>query len=225
MGWAIAMLSVAVAAGCGRLRFDPIGSANADGSGSSTCRREFGTRVDYPTSQNHRGLALGDVSGDGVVDLVITPDAANAIDVLLGNGDGTFQAKHSYPTDPAQYGDPTNLAIGDVNGDGARDVVAVNTLASTVSVLLNPGDGTFPTHVEYPTGRWPSGDRDRRSRRQGWRRSRRQQFQRRHVQRAARQRRRHVPATRPRHRPMASRSATSTATAFPTSPPRARRAT
>jgi hypothetical protein len=47
-------------------------------------------------------------------------------------------------------GDAYDIASGDFNGDGLPDVVTANTQGvSSVSVLLNNGDGTFQAHVDY----------------------------------------------------------------------------
>jgi hypothetical protein len=58
--------------------------------------------------------------------------------VLLGNGDGTFQAPFiSYNAGSA----PDRLAVGDFNGDGRPDLAGANfDAANTVSILLNDGD-------------------------------------------------------------------------------------
>jgi hypothetical protein len=61
------------------------------------------------------------------------------VSILLGNGDGTFQA-HS---DLGVGGEPEGVALGDFNGDGKMDLAVVNAGPSTVSILLNNGDGTF----------------------------------------------------------------------------------
>jgi hypothetical protein len=50
---------------------------------------------------------------------------------------------------------PQDVATGDFNRDGKADL-AVATGNNTVSVLLGAGDGTFPTHVEYPVPGHPS---------------------------------------------------------------------
>ena len=59
--------------------------------------------------------------------------ASNTVSVLLGNGDGTFQAATTYAVGSA----PTSVAIGDLNGDGEPDIAVANTGSDAVSVLLN----------------------------------------------------------------------------------------
>ena len=55
--------------------------------------------------------------------------------VLLGNGNGTFQAKQSFGTGSA----PCSVAVADFNGDGVKDLVTADNGADTVSVLLGNG--------------------------------------------------------------------------------------
>jgi hypothetical protein len=50
---------------------------------------------------------------------------------------------------------PADVATADFNGDGIADL-AVATGNNTVSILLGVGNGTFPTHVEYPVPGHPS---------------------------------------------------------------------
>jgi len=107
-------------------------------------------------------VAVGDVNGDGKPDLVVTNQCADntcvngSVSVLLGNGDGTFQAAVSYGSG-GQYS--FSVAVGDVNGDGKPDLIVANQCVSnnncangSVSVLLGNGDGTFKGAVSYGSG-------------------------------------------------------------------------
>ncbi len=80
-------------------------------------------------------IAIGDVNGDGKVDLAVANRSSNTVSVFLGNGDGSFGPKADYGT--ALY--PYSVAIVDVTGDGKPDLVTANFHASTVSVLRNIG--------------------------------------------------------------------------------------
>jgi FG-GAP-like repeat len=87
------------------------------------------------------------VNGDGHPDLVVTNSCQTSacrnggtVSVLLGNGDGSFQAPVSYSSDGINA---TSAAIADVNADGRPDVVMANYCVTTacengsVGVLLN----------------------------------------------------------------------------------------
>jgi hypothetical protein len=106
--------------------------------------------TDYPGGYSYSpgGVAVADFNGDGKPDLVAV-NGNNGVDVLLGNGDGTFQAKKTYSTgnDTA----PTFVVVGDFNGDGKQDLVVADSFG-TISVLLGNGDGTFQAEKTYPVG-------------------------------------------------------------------------
>jgi Bacterial Ig-like domain (group 3)/FG-GAP-like repeat/RTX calcium-binding nonapeptide repeat (4 copies) len=116
------------------------------GNGDGTFARPL---VFAASGQNFtpQSMALGDVNGDGKIDLVIKSVSfldsdAFQVGVLLGNGDGTFQAPFLAPAQPDGSGD---LALGDFNGDGRMDVAVADQLgASTgdLSVFFGNGDGT-----------------------------------------------------------------------------------
>ena len=51
---------------------------------------------------------------------------------------------------------PLSVAVGDFNGDGKLDLAVTNGSSNNVSILLGNGDGSFQTHVDYPTGAQPT---------------------------------------------------------------------
>lgn len=93
-------------------------------------------------------VALGDVNGDGKLDMVAAEIWTHTVSVLLGNGDGTFQPAATYDSGGIN---PICVVIADLNGDGRPDLVVAND-AGTVGVLLGNGDGTFSPVVNYATG-------------------------------------------------------------------------
>ena len=94
-----------------------------------------------------RALAMGDVNGDGSLDLVLSRWQGQAgmgmVDVLLNDGTGAYVPWSSV----AVTDKPQGLALGDVDGDGDLDLVVGNDNynAQAVSVRLNGGvnSGTF----------------------------------------------------------------------------------
>ena len=120
---------------------------NGDGTFQSPAIYELGDAVSSL-------MAVGDVNGDGKPDLLETNRCfdngctSSAVGVLIGNGDGTFQAEQKYSTG-ATFA--LSVALGDVNGDGKPDLV-VGHYTGALAVLLGNGDGTFKTALRYNSG-------------------------------------------------------------------------
>ena len=79
-----------------------------------------------------------------------TSAIGNNVSVLLGRGDGTFQAQVTYAVGSC----PSSVALGDVNGDGRLDVVTANYLA-TASRCCWGGGRDVPAPVTYAVGSYP----------------------------------------------------------------------
>lgn len=92
-------------------------------------------------------VVVFDLNGDGKADLVVSSASANAVAVLLGNGDGTFGA----PVDYTVGSSPASIAIADFNRDGKPDIAVLNS-GSNLAVLLGNGDGTFQTAIQSSLG-------------------------------------------------------------------------
>jgi hypothetical protein len=86
-------------------------------------------------------MASADIDGDGRRDVVVTEGAPSQVDVLLGKGDGTFAAASQSPFRAGSGA--VWIAIGDLNGDGRRDLAIANGGTANVTVLLNSGSGNF----------------------------------------------------------------------------------
>jgi hypothetical protein len=111
------------------------------------------------TSTSPYDVAIGDVNGDSKLDLVMSNQGPGGqyLSVLLGNGDGTFQAPLLDPANGA-YSYSNTVALGDLNGDQKLDAVIATAQGATV--LLGNGDGTFqaPVNVMAPSGAYTYAD-------------------------------------------------------------------
>ena len=95
-------------------------------------------------------INLADVTNDGVLDIIVggATSSGGQIAVYPGKGDGTFgsavttNVSHSGPNGGSASFD-TNMAFGDVNGDGVVDLVAADFTSATIYVLLGDNTGKF----------------------------------------------------------------------------------
>jgi hypothetical protein len=128
------------------------------GNGDGT----FQPAVIYPSGGIFsNSVAVADVNGDGKPDLLVVNANSlpcniisgcaqgGSVGVLLGNGNGTFQAAVAYDSG-GNFA--SSVAVADVNGDGKPDLLVANGNSGTTGLLLGNGDGTFQTAATYELG-------------------------------------------------------------------------
>ena len=99
-------------------------------------------------------LALGDLDADRHLDVLTTNSNGDSISVLRGDGKGSFAAAAGSPF-PAGRHPYDSIALADLDGDGALDVVVPNTGENRISVLHGDGRATLKPVEGSPFGAGP----------------------------------------------------------------------
>lgn len=115
------------------------------------------TKVDFTAGANSIGVAVGDLNGDGKLDIICSNNTANTMSVFRNTATsgsittGSLAAKVDFTTGIApSYG----IAVGDLDGDGKPDIVVPNsgTSDNTVSVFRNNSSSATTEPTAQPTG-------------------------------------------------------------------------
>jgi hypothetical protein len=129
---------------------------------STTNNISFANKVDFSVETNPCSIAIGDLSGDGKLDLAIAnfsfSSGGHNISILK-NTSTTGVVSFASKVNIATGTNPSSICIGDINGDGKPDLAVTNRGNSTVSVLQNKGGIdtiNFPTKVNKTTGSNPN---------------------------------------------------------------------
>ena len=118
-----------------------ISLGNGDGS-----FRTF-TPIAMGNGTSPESVVAADLDGDGNLDLVVACYGANAVGILLGNGDGAFLPVELY----AAGAGPIAVTTADLNLDGIPDLVVTNLTGNSLSLFEGNGDGTFLPLPGYTT--------------------------------------------------------------------------
>ena len=126
-----------------------------------------GMQIDTELDSGARHTSLGDLDGDGDLDLITSAWRTDAFTVFLNSGDGTFGPGNQIDTELDSGALHTSL--GDLDGDGDLDLVTSARDSDAFTVFLNSGDGTFGpgsqiTHCWMRAVHTSLGDRRMRSR-------------------------------------------------------------
>ena len=108
---------------------------HGDGTFAAPTMSEVGN---FPDS-----IAVADLDGDGLPDLVVSNEYDNTTSVLLATGDGTFAPQQRYKPSGS------SVALADLDGDGRPEMIIA---AGALVVWHNAGNGTFDTAWSVPCG-------------------------------------------------------------------------
>ena len=91
-------------------------------------------------------MGIGDINGDGALDLVIPDFSSASLYILLGDNTGKFTLS-SHVT--IYFTGHVAAFLADLNGDGKLDAVVNDQVGAQTYVFLGNGDGTFQTQTVY----------------------------------------------------------------------------
>ena len=129
--------------------------------GSSGSSISTASTANFPTTNYPAGNAPSFVTnatlraGSTSNDLIVANSADNDVGILLGKGDGTFNAQTTFPTGT----NPVWIATGNFNPNGGTDtnldLAVANQGSNNISILLGNGDGTFTAGTTLAAGSSP----------------------------------------------------------------------
>jgi hypothetical protein len=101
----------------------------------------FRTPVHLPVGTHPVSVMIADANKDGRSDLIVANGGTGNLSIYLGDGKGGFTQAQGSPFPAGQ--NPSDMALGDFNGDGNLDVAIANHGVKLVTVVLGDGKGGF----------------------------------------------------------------------------------
>lgn len=101
----------------------------------------------FPAGNSPTSIAIAELDGDAILDVVAVNGWDNSLTVLRGDGRGGFRRfENPIPTGVS----PRIVRIGDVDGDSRNDLLVENISSGSISVLMGQGDGSFVPSPDSP---------------------------------------------------------------------------
>jgi hypothetical protein len=94
---------------------------------------QFASTLQIPTAASPFSVKVGDVSGDGLPDIVTSNINSDSISILRNQGGGAFQAH----VDLAAGDEPLSIGLANFDSDGLLDVVTANGAPSLITVFMH----------------------------------------------------------------------------------------
>ncbi|MBE7169199.1 MAG: VCBS repeat-containing protein [Williamsia sp.] len=125
----------------------------------------FSPATSYPTGSNPNSIAIGDVDGDSMPDIVVANYGSNSVSVLRNNlfiavpTTVLFEPRVDFPAGTQPYA----VTLGDADGDGKIDLITANSGSNSMSVLRNKHTtgtitaSSFADKADFSTGIYPLG--------------------------------------------------------------------
>lgn len=135
---------------------------HGDGSGHFAAP----TNLSIGADAEPRAVTLADVDGDGHPDIVTAnadtggqefppPELPGTVSILVNDGNGSFAPAVQYSAGAGE-GRAESVAVADVTGDGAADIVVSRPNANRAAVLAGDGAGGFAAALTLPVGVGPT---------------------------------------------------------------------
>src|SRR5580765_1409094 len=101
-------------------------------------------------------IKLGDVNNDGLLDLCVTGNERNTIDIFLGDGSGKFSPSPGSPSVVSASAGfkAQSLQLVDLNEDGKLDILTTNNQQNNFATMFGNGRGGFSPG---PAATFPAG--------------------------------------------------------------------